>query len=341
MCISCILAVLGLMLLALVLGYLIGRSVEAKKTISEGTTSSGVDSEELRLKIQELTALKTKYSGLESQFNNLKNEHAKLKVSFAEASTTSADTSEVDALKLKLGEFEGMQGKYADLEAQLAKLKAENASLKSAATTVVAGASTESRADERKRKFEALLARIRGHAGEFDWGRIGSSSLENKDNLKRLEGLGASVEKKLNALGIFSFSQMANLSPDDEEKLNNILELPKNKFQKSNWVLNSRLIMGLITQEEIILDRVKGRRDWLNFDRIGTGSADEKDDLQRINGIGPFIEDKLNVLGIYTFRQMSKFTKRDVALVNDAIELNDGHIERDDWVGQAKQFLKG
>ena len=90
----------------------------------------------------------------------------------------------------------------------------------------------------------------------------------------------------------------------------------------------------------MFLDRVRGRRGWINFNRLGTGSEDDRDNLQLINGIGPFIEDKLNVLGIYKFSQLSKMTARDVALVNDAIELLDGHMERDDWVGQAKKFLK-
>lgn len=234
--------------------------------------------------------------------------------------------------------MEGVEGKYSDLEARFAQLQAQYTALKNAPA---ASGGTSTAAADRKRKQEEMFAKIRGFSGQFDWGRIGNGSLEDKDNLKRLDGLGASVEKKLNALGIYNFKQVANLTGDDEAKLNDILGLSKNKFQNSKWVLNSKLILGLVSQEDVVLDRVRGRRGWLNFDKIGTASMEEKDDLQKINGIGPFIEDKLNVLGIFTFAQMAKFSKRDVSLVNDAIELLEGHMDRDDWVGQAKKFLKG
>jgi len=44
--------------------------------------------------------------------------------------------------------------------------------------------------------------------------------------------------------------------------------------------------------------------------RITVASADEKDDLKKINGVGPFIEQKLNEIGIFTFHQISQFDAR-------------------------------
>ncbi len=73
--------------------------------------------------------------------------------------------------------------------------------------------------------------------------------------------------------------------------------------------------------------------------KIKSASADEKDDLKRINGVGPFIEKKLNNLGIYTFEQVSQFDDDLSNKVTDAIEFFPGRIQRDDWVGQAKILL--
>jgi predicted flap endonuclease-1-like 5' DNA nuclease len=73
--------------------------------------------------------------------------------------------------------------------------------------------------------------------------------------------------------------------------------------------------------------------------KIAAATADEKDDLKRINGIGPFIENKLNNIGIYTFEQISQFDGDMVEKVTDAIEFFPGRIDRDDWVGQAKRLL--
>lgn len=74
--------------------------------------------------------------------------------------------------------------------------------------------------------------------------------------------------------------------------------------------------------------------------RLTLATAADKDDLKQINGIGPFIENKLNEIGIYTFEQISQLDEELISQVTDAIQFFPGRILRDDWVGQAKS-LKG
>lgn len=69
--------------------------------------------------------------------------------------------------------------------------------------------------------------------------------------------------------------------------------------------------------------------------RIVTATEADKDDLKLINGVGPFIETKLNALGLYTFQQISQFDDDLVEQVTQAIEFFPGRIARDNWVGQA------
>ena len=64
-----------------------------------------------------------------------------------------------------------------------------------------------------------------------------------------------------------------------------------------------------------------------------------KDDLQVIKGIGPFIEEKLNALGITTYRQLANMTAKLETQVNEAIEFFPGRVKRDQWVNQAKILL--
>ena len=64
-----------------------------------------------------------------------------------------------------------------------------------------------------------------------------------------------------------------------------------------------------------------------------------KDDLQVIKGIGPFIEEKLNALGITTYRQIANMTAKLEDQVNEAIEFFPGRVKRDQWVAQAKILL--
>ena len=73
----------------------------------------------------------------------------------------------------------------------------------------------------------------------------------------------------------------------------------------------------------------------LNFENFGTASSNEKTDLTKINGIGPYIEERLNEIGIYNFDQISKFTFEDIRAITELIDFFPGRIERDDWVGQA------
>jgi NADH-quinone oxidoreductase subunit E len=45
-------------------------------------------------------------------------------------------------------------------------------------------------------------------------------------------------------------------------------------------------------------------------------------------------------LGFWHFSQIAKWTKKDIAIVDDELSFK-GRIERDDWVKQAKALAKG
>ncbi|MDW3222286.1 MAG: NADH-quinone oxidoreductase subunit NuoE [Paracoccaceae bacterium] len=63
--------------------------------------------------------------------------------------------------------------------------------------------------------------------------------------------------------------------------------------------------------------------------------ADGPDDLKRISGVGPKLEQTLNSLGIWHYDQVAGLTPEDIAWVDERLRFK-GRIERDDWVGQAK-----
>jgi ELWxxDGT repeat protein len=88
------------------------------------------------------------------------------------------------------------------------------------------------------------------------------------------------------------------------------------------------------------IERVKAMATEIDFETLGVASASEKDDLQTLKGIGPYIEEKLNALGIYTFKQISNMKGDLEDQVNIAIEFFPGRVKRDQWVMQAKELLK-
>lgn len=61
------------------------------------------------------------------------------------------------------------------------------------------------------------------------------------------------------------------------------------------------------------------------------------DDLKRIKGIGPVLERKLHKLGVKSFAQIAAFTDDDIGKVDQVLNFK-GRIEREDWVGQARNL---
>jgi predicted flap endonuclease-1-like 5' DNA nuclease len=68
--------------------------------------------------------------------------------------------------------------------------------------------------------------------------------------------------------------------------------------------------------------------------------AGKADDLKKITGVGPKLEQTLNELGIWHYHQVAKLTKKEIAWVDERLRFK-GRIERDDWVGQARELAKG
>ncbi|WP_416796201.1 5' DNA nuclease [Ciceribacter azotifigens] len=69
----------------------------------------------------------------------------------------------------------------------------------------------------------------------------------------------------------------------------------------------------------------------------GRGKAD---DLKKISGIGPKLEQVLNGVGVTRFADIAGWSDKDVARIDAEIGL-DGRIVRDGWVAQAKALKEG
>lgn len=65
------------------------------------------------------------------------------------------------------------------------------------------------------------------------------------------------------------------------------------------------------------------------------------DDLKKIKGIGPKLEQLCNSLGVYHFAQIAGWSAAEVAWMDDNLEGFRGRVTRDDWVAQAKLLSEG
>jgi len=168
-----------------------------------------------------------------------------------------------------------------------------------------------------------------------------------KDDLQVIKGIGPFIEEKLNALGITTYRQLANMTAKLETQVNEAIEFFPGRVKRDQWVAQAKILLGedvkldekaLKQAEE--LERIAKKAEGIDFGILGVASASEADDLQKIKGIGPFIAEKLNALGIYKFSQLANMTSEIEEEVNVAIEFFPGRVKRDEWAKQAKEFAK-
>jgi predicted flap endonuclease-1-like 5' DNA nuclease len=65
------------------------------------------------------------------------------------------------------------------------------------------------------------------------------------------------------------------------------------------------------------------------------------DDLKRIKGVGPKLEEMLNGMGIYHYRQIAAWGPEEIAWCDDNLEGFKGRVSRDEWVAQAGILAAG
>jgi len=102
--------------------------------------------------------------------------------------------------------------------------------------------------------------------------------------------------------------------------------------------------IGTLSQE---LDEAESKpkvehRDWSDHPFVRpteiSTAGDERDDLTEIKGIGRAFQKKLNMLDIYTFRQLSELDGEAVERLAEIIEVFPERIHRDNWIGQATKL---
>ena len=74
------------------------------------------------------------------------------------------------------------------------------------------------------------------------------------------------------------------------------------------------------------------------FTVIGTATADQKDDLKKIKGVGPKLEDALNNAGIFTYAQVAKMTDAEYDLLDELLSTGKGKAKKDNWAEQVKSL---
>jgi len=70
--------------------------------------------------------------------------------------------------------------------------------------------------------------------------KANNTSAKQSDNLKLIKGIGPVIEEKLNAMGIFTFEQLANLSAEDITHINEELLEFAGRMERDQWMEQAR-----------------------------------------------------------------------------------------------------
>ena len=298
--------------------------LEAAKLELERSTSSGHTQltelqQQLDASNQELEALRKAKAELEQNAHTGSQQSQELEQQLAAARkelealqtiksdlerTAQADLKMVAGLEHRLHqtqvELKELRGIYQELQrtaqadlSYVSRLESQISELKAGASTsapILATPETTAIVDEAWKEEEAALladprlAKIRARASEMNFDRIGLAAPGVRDDLKLIKGIGPFIEKKLNALNIYTFQQISNFTSEDVDKVTEVIAFFPGRIERDEWV-----------------------RQAADFVKNGVPTTSIKpNDLKIVEGIGPKIESLLHQGGIKTWAALAE-----------------------------------
>ena len=215
-----------------------------------------------------------------------------------------------------------------DLNTQLAALQAENKRLKIAldkaegsTDNLVQLQSTFNATNSRLQLLEEKLSQMEVDRERQTTEKANLANLENKLNL-------LADENQLLKKEIAIIKAIQNTRDDYEESKEDLAtSRDLSNAEEDAIIVDEKEIIELSSEKSILREKINAR------------SLLEKDDLTKIVGIGPFIEKKLNEIGVYTYEDISEWDENQIEQITQDIRYIPGRIQKDDWVGQAQRLL--
>ena len=352
-------------------------STEVSKIVDEGDVSdSQADIEQLEAEMERLQAeMEKKKAALESSKKeplpekeslkeSLDDEKERLSIEASDAIVKAeeevelakeevseaikrAEQEEAEAEEARLvAEMEEDEAREAKAYAEAAKRKLDDALRK--ADLAGKGAEQFTEEMEREKREGLILERVTERGDSLDWSKIGISEGNNPDDLSLINGIEEFTQRKLNALGIFTFRQIANIDSDAGKDVNDALELLPDKVAELAWAQQAITMLELkgvdessskpdVDDDEVIADLSAAQIKWAQIGKAGDRKSDE---LTLIKGVDAETEKKLKVLGVRTFDQISKMDNETAEAVNGALGLMPGRVLKMMWADQAKTLKK-
>jgi predicted flap endonuclease-1-like 5' DNA nuclease len=185
-----------------------------------------------------------------------------------------------------------------------------------------------------------LFKRISDRKTSIFYNRIGIAKKEEADDLTIISGIGGWIMEKLNALDIYTFQQISNFDKEDISSVTEAIEYFPGRIERDEWILQAKELIRIAGKKSELLKRIRDGKGRIYYDRLGIAHKHEANNLTLIDGLGLWVEERLNTLGLYTFEQISRLSHEDILTITEVLELIPDRIEQDNWVGQAMLLTK-
>lgn len=113
--------------------------------------------------------------------------------------------------------------------------------LQSRASDTTPAATAPAPAERAGREDLSTLRSVRSEAYRGPDAALGAGPGRPSDDLKRIRGVGVLIEKKLNALGVTRYDQVANWTQSDIERFSEKLDF-NGRIERENWVEQARIL---------------------------------------------------------------------------------------------------
>ncbi len=180
----------------------------------------------------------------------------------------------IKAFQLKLGSLEASEK---DLNAELLLLKQELEDAQAQASASARGLDGDIAMGSGNVSADAL-ASIKANIGKMPFEGIGGAAVIG-DDLTKINNISIADEAMLNAAGINSYKQLARLQDDELATVVEVIGMNLDTVTSEDWRGQARaFVLAAVT---------------------------DKDDLKKIEGIGPKIAELCNNNGIFTFEELA------------------------------------
>lgn len=184
-----------------------------------------------------------------------------------------------------------------------------------------------------------LLDKIRERKALIHFNRIGIAKIEEADDLTLISGIGGWIMKKLNALDIYTFKQISKFTEADVQTVTEAIEYFPGRIERDEWILQASELVLKAGKKVELLNSIEAMKERIYFDRLGLAYLHQANNLTLINGIGTWTEERLNMLGIYTFEQISRLSPLDVETIAEILNISPYRINKDKWIDQASELV--